>query len=375
MGLEVFCMKLAMLALILPVRGQHIKSGPGHVVSMLGETAIFHCEIDFGPQKAMSWYFDTDIIYSIMHGNEDYPNENDNYLVKTDANGSTLTVKHLRYDDGGKYSCHAAEKEGIGSLVVLGTPSLNYSTLVENENASFSCEVGFGGPVKDSISGEHYPELLMFFDEKLLEIPTTESYQVLSKTFNTKAEANFDGKIISCEIRTSKINVTAASIMNVLYSVRNISFSPQLGTIEIGSNLNCTAKGNPQPSIEWINENQPDLKITDQRLIVTEAMMGMNVWKCTAKNSIGGVLHQDSVFASFQVEAPDNKSNKPLFVTIGIGILVCLCCFGIVIFLRHKKRRRQIDEKYDFQKSEVVELIPLENKQVEVWKEEEDRSK
>ena len=41
--------------------------------------------------------------------------------------------------------------------------------------------------------------------------------------------------------------------------------------------------------------------IQGQWLNATEAMIGMNKWKCTARNYVGGVMYQDSVVASFEV--------------------------------------------------------------------------
>jgi len=107
-----------------------------------------------------------------------------------------------------------------------------------------------------------------------------------------------DTKELKCVIGTTKSkHLTSSKILDVQYSVRNISYAPQKDNYEFGDNIKCIASGNPIPLFEWKNTN--DAVIKGQLLNIGDDMVGKNSWTCTARNSFGGRMYEDEITAKF----------------------------------------------------------------------------
>ena len=68
----------------------------------------------------------------------------------------------------------------------------------------------------------------------------------------------------------------------------------------IGENVTCTAEGNPEPSIYWMDENSGDT-IDSSTLNITSAMKGLQKYSCVAWNEIKGETYENKTIVKFRV--------------------------------------------------------------------------
>ena len=67
--------------------------------------------------------------------------------------------------------------------------------------------------------------------------------------------------------------------------VRNIKIDPVKKRFSPGEIINCTAEGNPAPTVKWAPMKTARPHFPGAELMVTTEMVGENSWKCEATNT------------------------------------------------------------------------------------------
>ena len=86
-------------------------------------------------------------------------------------------------------------------------------------------------------------------------------------------------------------------------TARNVTFEPLDDEYYPGDSIECQAKGNPRPSIQWeqLEGSGGDANIDDTHLLITSDMMGDNVWACNVENTVQENTTSGSEEISFEV--------------------------------------------------------------------------
>jgi len=281
---------------IANVHSHSVNIHPKRSTGIVGGEVYINCEVEFGPNNEMTWDFNNVFVYINSGGEEYYPQGTSKYSVKITGLNFTLTVKDLRLEDGGEYMCTSFTSEAASFLVVLDTPSItiNPSAPVDGETTKVTCEAGFGGPKKDLILPDHYPNMKMYLKDSLLNNMVTandtsdaKKHYIISMTKDLTVHARMNARDITCEIGTAEPSLkhSSVAILNVLYSVRDIYITPDQERYKVGDTITCIADGNPAAVYEW-KEVQGGTTMYGKWLKITESMIGENKWECVARNNI-----------------------------------------------------------------------------------------
>jgi len=303
-----------MCMLIGAVSSSAIVKSPTDTTGTIGGTAKFVCEVNYeGGVPLLNWLFEKIIIYSYMDYTVTYPLGTNKYVVSDSHTKFTLEVRNLNFSDGGNYICEVTGQKKSAALIVLGWPILTQepTNLMEGKNATFICEARFGGPSIDTIVSDHQPQMKLVLDDVYYQAKSKNSSKefTIRKIYEIPMDDTMDTKHLNCEFGTakSKENLISSTLVNVLYSVRNITYSPQQDKYEFGSNITCSAKGNPMPLYEWRN---PEIVTKGQLLHIADDMKGKNSWTCTARNYFGDKMYADEITADFEA-ASNIAGNQP----------------------------------------------------------------
>ena len=73
-------------------------------------------------------------------------------------------------------------------------------------------------------------------------------------------------------------------------TVRNVTFEPHYDNYFNGDQIECKAKGNPTPTIEWeIIESPGGMENVDGAVLtISPSMVGTNHWACNVENMVEG---------------------------------------------------------------------------------------
>jgi len=240
--------------------GQSIVEPPSATTGLVGSPTPLSCKVAFGHIHNMMWEHNGLYIYAFMHGYEEYPYGKSKYEFTRSGSIFHIEIKNLTLNDSGIITCHVSERTAEAHLIVLDNPVLHVDPEdpEDGDSATITCDASFGGPNKELISPEHFPKLEMYLEGEPVTaaaISDDKNSFNLQKVYNLTVEAGMNGNGITCMIQTTHpaFHVTKSSTLKVLYSVRNIKYTPQLKQYEVGSSLTCTAQGNPPPFIEWDN--------------------------------------------------------------------------------------------------------------------------
>lgn len=91
----------------------------------------------------------------------------------------------------------------------------------------------------------------------------------------------------------------------------DISISPLQTVYVVDDVINCSAKGWPEPSVQWYPVSSSSLSQLEPQsgssLTIGVDMVGENVWKCVAANQLNGVNGSEAVvaFHTFNVTTGD----------------------------------------------------------------------
>ena len=95
----------------------------------------------------------------------------------------------------------------------------------------------------------------------------------------------------------------------------DIDVEPDAGSdgiidVQVGDSINCTARGQPEPSTSWAKVSGPGkvTSVNGKQLKVTSDMVGRNVFNCTAKNT----FNETDVSVMTQVTFDAGKCTKSL---------------------------------------------------------------
>ena len=91
---------------------------------------------------------------------------------------------------------------------------------------------------------------------------------------------------------------------------RNLQIKPRQSTYEPGDRIQCSAKGNPEPSYQWTDLVSGTV-IQGDFLVISEDMVNSSyVFRCTASNYFNRTIHNESTTLHFTVPpAPSIESS------------------------------------------------------------------
>jgi len=323
---------------------------PERATGIVGQEAHINCEVEFGITYEMNWDFNKKFVYMFTNEVEEYPEGKSKYSVHRTGMNFTLIIKNLNLEDGGKYICASFTSAATAFLLVLDTPSITLypPKPLEGQAVEVTCEARFRGPREDLILPNRFPNLTMYLNgSSLNEMHTAEThsnvkeYHLITLTKNFTVHANMNARQITCESGTADplTNISGTTVMNVLYSVRNIYVTPKQEIYDVGNNITCIAESNPEAVYEW-KKVQGGSKIIGNRLNITATMIGENNWECVAKNVINGEWFEEIVQAHFVAVDPSKSGNEISPVTIAVAVIVPIIIIGAVAFIFRKKIRK-----------------------------------
>lgn len=145
-----------------------------------------------------------------------------------------------------------------------------------------------------------------------VSIRQTKSINALLRSHN-KAKYRCAANNPAVNQNQNEANPSTELTLNVLYGVPEVPVLSHSGeviegvtVIDAGSDIACTAKGNPEPTLSWNKILGPgDLTSAKGTLTIPrDAKLGKYQYRCSAQNSPEGKLSQEFVDINFDVKVP-----------------------------------------------------------------------
>lgn len=322
---------------------RYIETGPLNQAVQLGQTnsVTLQCRVpsDTAASSRVQWYEYGTVANGnlISDGNvllPGHPNSLRYSLVLDQPGQYDLVINPINYEDGTYYKCQdfnsaPPDQTELGAqLVVIQDPPACTTTIqgpivIEGEYHTMQCIMYFRASlgVEPLISWTGPPPFLQTYTV------TNESvFSGISFTVNRNMDAlsytsltNFTSK--GFESPNSATNIPTwsylwrSSQLLVNWGPKNMYISPDSDTYEVGTVLTCFADAFPIPTIYWQNLNTAVIT-NSQSLVITEALVGANRFRCHAENFINGVQYNNDIFPTFTVNPiPTTPSPGPSTTT------------------------------------------------------------
>ncbi|KAM4652668.1 basement membrane-specific heparan sulfate proteoglycan core protein [Discoglossus pictus] len=286
-----------------------------------GDNATFRCRIHDGAEPIrISWQMGHNLPLQ------------DN--VKISPNGS-ITIVGAHHKNQGAYRCVASNTYGVAqsavNLLVQGRPSVSVIphgpiTVKVGDPINLEC-MGMGDP-RPLVSWRRTGSRQNFKQPNLLPIDSNAVLQILSARPEDAGSYTCTGQ-----------NPAGTTQVQVEVRVEGRSESPDaprvladkpLHVVEAGktATLNCSAEGNPTPTITWSKLRAP---LPWQHQVVNNALVIPNVAQqdsgqfiCNASNAVGFT----EVFVTLDVENPPYATTLPDEISVSVGEVIQLQCLA-----------------------------------------------
>ncbi|XP_051581270.1 hemicentin-1-like isoform X1 [Myxocyprinus asiaticus] len=253
----------------------------GDVALNKGERLLLTCGVTGIPPPKITWAFNNNII----------PAKYDN------ANGhSELVIERVSKDDSGTYSCVA--ENSVGSIKSLGFVYVKEPPIIDGDVHSNHIEpLGGNAILNCEVRGDPLPNIQ--WSKKGISVQISNRIRQLDNgslaIYGTVSE---DAGNYMC-VATNDAGVVERTVTLTLQSSPTITVEPVETVADAGSTvvLNCQAKGEPVPVIEWSRKGRPLLgnehitTLKNGSLRLSSAQKEDTAeYECVARNLLGSVL-------------------------------------------------------------------------------------
>lgn len=278
-----------------------------------GKSVQLLCDVPVSEPPVVEW---SDMVYtsdtnpSIIFQTENNPHfriesthENrDNYVVHRNF---SLTIDLLDLDlDPGLYMCHSTV-DGITYerhyYLTVGDPPICSGDvhLFEGNSTTLACQLEYSG---------QKPSLQWFRDGEEVESGDEYEIRLAKKVISVLATADQDQTKYTCSMSLGQHTEDCILVLDVKYLVRDLRLTPAKEKFRVGDELQCSAKGNPAPSVSLLPSLLPVHAKSGPgwtTLSISQKWEGQRVnIQCTASNTVGSVTEIQSSNLTIHVSAP-----------------------------------------------------------------------
>jgi len=307
------CLVVAALSTDIP-QTRSIVDPPLNDAIEFGPEVVLNCEAS-GPNERVQWY-------EFITNPNGAPISDNTQLLPGHPNAARYSLDHpdgsSRYNlvinptilgDGGTYRCtdiSDSSSPAYAQLVMLEGPPNCTTNIPENglvfedQYYTAECIIGYRGNAAPVMTWTGPPTSLT----EWITATTTTSTTVWSgvamtmtrffNPFSFSLLVNFTetGFLLPSSATNVPIwNYTfSTETLDVKWGPKNMYRTPEQESYEIGDFIECQADANPSASYFW--QNLDTLEIyQDNRLLITDRLVGTQRMRCSASNVIGGVLY------------------------------------------------------------------------------------
>lgn len=312
------------------VNPQGLEYGPENVAVYAGDTVVLRCVTDGVVGANIRWYeyATTSSGSMISDGNvtlSGHPNYARYSLIIPDSRTISLQISNTVVEDAGYYQCvdsNAAPPSitNLGAQLVIiealpnctsTIPSDGY--VIEGQYYSAECTVRFRASANSGIA-------------PLLSWTGPSPYNSAYTAGNVSAwggvgftvSRTMDGQNFQCKHNFTTTGFVAPDSagnaptwtytfpfnqMFVYWAPTNMTAYPLLASYDIGATITCWADAYPPPSYQWQSLRTSEFWYT-QSFTTREDMVGYQLMRCTARNSMQGFDYTRDFFLDVYVSAP-----------------------------------------------------------------------
>jgi len=371
---------IALLHGVMSQDGSNFNDDPKNAAYNAGykDATLVSCG-DKGNKESVKWAFqvdkDTQLDISTLDGKID-PNYDRAEFVKLEENTRNLLFNRsdgVQRTDAGQYRCEGKYTERNKTrwveLLVVDKFTCRIEDAkadniwVEKETLYTTCEVYYGGK---------WPPRLRWNFDGVVDGVVDNTINGTVKTVRTlkklvlKPEHN--GKSLDCILDYAGPDVTdptrsgvtpafpygdpcmdngcncSVKLPEVQYTARNIMVDgyEKDEKYKDGHKFNCSAIGNPEPAIRWVDSHGDNVKSPiESQLTVSSDMKGRNTYMCIANNTVGSLNY--NITFSITFNTPHGKDGEWLGILYGIsaGIGTTIIITVALVFLIRRWRIRR----------------------------------
>jgi hypothetical protein len=298
---------------------------PQNDAIIFGPPITLNCEAS-GPSERVQW---TEFITNINGA----PISDNDFLLPGHPNAARYTLNHPAgtaiYDltidptilaDGGTYRCldtSDSSPPAYAQLVMLdGFPNCTTNIpenghVLEDRYYTIECIIGYRGNAA--------PQMTWSGPDPVEDGPWNQANATTNITvwsgINTNMTRFFDNKVFSVLVNFTERGFTlpnspsniptwnytfSTAPLYVQWAPKNMYRVPEQNTYEIGDEIQCFADSNPASVYLWRNLDTQEVW-NDNRLLVTDRLVGSQRMQCRAENIVDGITYSNDYFFNLTV--------------------------------------------------------------------------
>jgi hypothetical protein len=305
-----------------------VEFGPENVAALVGDTTTLQCVTDGVANSNIRWYeyvtnpngvlvSDGDIILS------GHPNSDRYELVRSDSRTFSLKINNINLNDAGYYQCQDSNaappsitRLGAQLVVLAGLPNCTISYpadgfVIEGQYQTAECIIGYRAAAGISPlmtwtgPGPFLTGTVVTNSTVWSGISFTVDRSMAAQ--NWLCTTNFTTAGFSAPDSASNAptwqHIDPTNQIFVYWPPNNVIASPIKASYEIGETITCTADAYPEATFVWQSLRNSEFWYQDS-FTTRDDMVGYQLMRCTARNTIQGFDYIRDYFLDVYVNAP-----------------------------------------------------------------------
>jgi len=305
-----------------------LEFGPDNVAVVAGDTTTLNCVTDGVANSNIRWFeYATNPTGVLISDGEtllpSHPNFARYELVVSDSRTIALKINNINVNDAGYYQCQDSNaappsftRFGSQLVVLEGLPNCTRSYpadgfTVEGQYHTAECIVGYRAapgiaPLLTWSGPEPFEQATITTNTTVwagMQFTVDRSFAAQNWICKTNFTTAGFGGPDSASNAPSYERLDPTNQIFVYWPPTNLKATPIQEYYEVGQTITCTADAFPEATIQWESLKDSERWFSDSFEIRAD-MVGYQLMRCSARNTILGIVNIRDIFIDVYVNAP-----------------------------------------------------------------------